>query len=271
MVDQTPQAYRAIPAEFGADRGTLQAVLWRDRNAEGTMKSLIAIRHVHFEDLGVFSDAFAQAGYDIAYREAGVNDLAAIDLLECDMLVVLGAPIGAYEEENYPFLNDELRLLRNRLATKRPALGICLGAQLLARALGASVHSGTAKEIGWQPVALTDEGRAGPLKHLDNVPVLHWHGDTFSLPEGASRLASTPITANQAFLFGTSALGLQFHPEIAPDGFERWLIGHALEIAMTPGVSIGALRRDTARYAAHASRQGRYVLKDWLAMLELSP
>jgi GMP synthase (glutamine-hydrolysing) len=231
------------------------------------MKSLIAIRHVHFEDLGIFAGVFAQAGYDCRYYDAGVDDLAAIDPCKCDMLVVLGAPIGAYEDDKYLFLSHELHLLRERLTAKLPTLGICLGAQLMARALGASVHPGTAKEIGWQPLALTAEGRAGPLKHLENIPVLHWHGDTFSLPQGAVCLASTPITKNQAFSFGANALALQFHPEAGTEGFERWLIGHALEIATAAGISVETLRRDTARYAARCGEQGRHVVKDWLTSL----
>lgn len=232
------------------------------------MKSLIAIRHVHFEDLGIFAGTFAQGGYDCRYYDAGMDDLSAIDPLECDVLVVLGAPIGAYEDDKYPFLIDELRILRDRMAAKLPTLGICLGAQLMARALGASVHPGTAKEIGWQALSLTPEGRAGPLKHLENIPVLHWHGDTFSLPAGAACLASTPITQNQAFSFGTNALGLQFHLEVRAEGFERWLIGHALEIATAAGVSVAVLRHDTARYASRCGEQGRHVLQDWLAALQ---
>jgi GMP synthase (glutamine-hydrolysing) len=232
------------------------------------MKSLIAIRHVHFEDLGIFAGTFAKAGYECRYYEAGVDDLSAIDPLRSDMLVVLGAPIGAYEEDKYPFLTDELHILRDRMAARVPTLGICLGAQLMARALGAPVYPGTAKEIGWQALTLTAPGRSGPLKNLENIPVLHWHGDTFDLPKDAACLASTPITQNQAFSLGPNALGLQFHLEVGADGFERWLIGHALEIATAPGVSVETLRRETARYAARCGEHGQQLLQDWLAALQ---
>jgi GMP synthase (glutamine-hydrolysing) len=231
------------------------------------VKSLVAIRHVHFEDLGTFAGTFAEAGYDCRYCDAGVDDLSAIDPLKTDMLVVLGAPIGAYEDDKYPFLVDELRILRDRLGARLPTLGICLGAQLIARALGARVYPGTAKEIGWKRLTLTAAGRAGPVKNLEDIPVLHWHGDTFSLPEDAVCLASTPITKHQAFSVGGHALGLQFHPEVGMKGFERWLIGHALEIATAPGVAVETLRRDTARYAPRCGEQGRKLLQDWLPAL----
>jgi len=231
------------------------------------MKTVLAIRHVHFEDLGVFARAFRDAGFAIEYRDSGVDDLSAIDPLAADILAVLGAPISAYEEDKYPVVLDELRLLERRLATKRPTLGICLGAQLMARALGASVYPGKAKEIGWSRLMLTPEGRKGPLKYFDDVPVLHWHGDTFDLPRGAVRLASTPITANQAFSFGASALAIQFHPEIEAANFERWLIGHAVEIASVPNLSVTDLRHDANEWAPQTASRGRLLLADWLAAL----
>src|SRR5262249_3823122 len=141
------------------------------------MKSVVAIRHVHFEDLGAFAGAFAAQGYELRYRDAGLDDLSGIDPLAPDILVVLGAPIGANEEDAFPFLSEELRLIARRLEAERPTFGICLGAQLMARALGGSVFPGAAKEIGFSMLKLTAEGQAGPLKVFDGEPVLHWHGD----------------------------------------------------------------------------------------------
>jgi GMP synthase-like glutamine amidotransferase len=136
-----------------------------------------------------------------------------VDPLMPDLLVCLGGPIGAYEEAAYPFLRDELALIERRLAAARPTLGICLGAQLMARALGARIYPAPAKEIGWGEVRLSEAGQKGPLRHFAGVPVLHWHGDTFDLPKGAELLASTVLCANQAFAFGRYALAFQFHPE----------------------------------------------------------
>lgn len=226
-------------------------------------KTVVAIRHVHFEDLGTFAPVLADAGYAISYRDAGVADLSALAAEDVDLLAVLGGPIGAYEDDKYPFLADEIALIERRLAAGRSTLGICLGAQLMARALGQRVYPGPAKEIGWAKVTLTDAGRAGPLRHLDDVAVLHWHGDTFDLPDGAARLASTAVCLNQAFAIGANTLALQFHPEVEARTFERWLIGHAAELAQT-GLAPPALRADTRSFAAAADRHGRACLEQWL-------
>jgi GMP synthase (glutamine-hydrolysing) len=181
-----------------------------------------------------------------------------------DLLAVLGGPIGVYEDDHYPWLRDETAYIANRLKQRKPTLGICLGAQLMARAMGARVYPGPAKEIGWKPLRLDGETLLAPLA---GQPVLHWHGDTFDLPEGAVLLASTDICRNQAFSLGRHGLAFQFHPEARDQGFERWLIGHACEIAATNGVTVNGLRADTARLAPAALTKGRQVLRDWLAQL----
>jgi len=119
-------------------------------------------------------------------------------------------------------------------------------------------------------VALTPEGRNGPLKHLENVPVLHWHGDTIALPKGAVRLASTAITENQAFSVGRTVLALQFHAEVKAEHFERWLIGHTLEIAINKTPSVNELRGDTGKWGSECAARGRRLLMDWLAGLDRS-
>ncbi|WP_306421690.1 glutamine amidotransferase [Methylobacterium dankookense] len=236
-------------------------------NSGPPMRKALVIRHVHFEDLGAFADPIEAAGYRIRYHEAGLDPWQGEAFAEADLTVVLGGPVGAYEDALYPFLADEREGLRRRLSAGRPTLGICLGAQLMASALGARVAPGPAKEIGWAPVALTEAGRAGPLRHLDNVPVLHWHGDGFACPAGAERLASTEICPNQAFALGSHALGFQFHPEADGRGFERWLIGHAVEIAGVPGLSVADLRADAQRLGPTASEAGRRCIAEWLAGL----
>ena len=229
------------------------------------MKTVLALRHVAFEDLGSFAPVLAERGYAIRYLEAGYDDLALVDPLTDDLLVALGGPIGVYEDEAYPFIRGALAMLRARLDAGRAVLGVCLGCQMLARALGSAVYPGGRKEIGWGPLTLTEAGHASPLAALaDGTPVLHWHGDTFDLPDGATLLASTDLYPNQAFAWGQRALGLQFHLETTARGLERWFIGHAGEIAHTPGLSVPALRAATAQHAVAAEERGRRCLTHWL-------
>lgn len=229
------------------------------------MKTVFALRHVAFEDLDGFAPVLAERGYAIRYAEAGYDALEQVDPLAGDLWIVLGGPIGVYEEEAYPFLRVELALLQARLNAGLPVLGVCLGCQLLARALGAAVYPGGRKEIGWGPLTLTAAGRSSPLAALaDGAPVLHWHGDTFDLPVEAVLLASTAVYPHQAFAWERHALGLQFHLETTARGLERWFIGHACEIAHTLDLSVAALRAATARHAAATAIRGRQCLAAWL-------
>lgn len=231
-----------------------------------TRRTVIAIRHVSFEHLGTLEALLRQRGCTIRYIDAGIDPLDPALAADAALVAMLGGPIGAYEEDRYPFLSDELALIERRLASGGPLLGICLGAQLIARALGARVYPGAAKEIGWAPIRLTEAGCASPLARLDACGghVLHWHGDTFDLPDGAVRLAATDVTANQAFSAGDSVLGLQFHAEIAPDEIERWLIGHACEIAATPGAAVETIRADTEALGPALARCAAPLFGDWL-------
>jgi GMP synthase (glutamine-hydrolysing) len=234
-------------------------------------ETVIAIRHVYFEDLGVFDEVLRRHGYDLRYCDIGIDNVGEVDPLAPDLIVVLGGPISAYQELTYPFLGEELALLERRLTAARPTFGICLGAQLLARALGARVYPAPEKELGWSAVQLTEAGRSGPFRHFAEAPVLHWHGDTFDLPKGAELLASTEICPNQAFSFGRHALACQFHPEITASGFERWLVGHAVELAGVPGVSPAVLRQDTGRLAPKSAWLGAACLSEWLTLLHNGP
>lgn len=135
-------------------------------------RRVAAIRHLAFEDLGLFAEVFADEGWDISYHEADLQDLTT-PILEADLTVVLGGSIGVYEADRYPCLTTELAALEKRLAAGRPTLGICLGAQLMAAALGARVYPGGKKELGWGEVKLSPAGKASPLAHLEGKPVLH--------------------------------------------------------------------------------------------------
>jgi GMP synthase (glutamine-hydrolysing) len=226
----------------------------------------LVIRHVACEDLGNLAQVLEQRGLVLRYVEAGLDDLAQLNPLGPEVLIVLGGPIGVYQEHSYPFLTDELRLLERRLAADRPTLGICLGAQLMARALGAKVYAGPHKEIGWAPLQLSEGGQQSCVAQLAKrqAAVLHWHGDTFDLPAGATHLALTPAYDNQAFAWGRRGLALQFHAEVTARGLERWFTSHAHEIEHTPGVSVAQLRRDTQCYAPRLQARAAYCWQTWL-------
>lgn len=224
---------------------------------------VLAIRHVHFEDLGSLELVLGDRGHLVRYLDVGRGRIAAPNPLDPSLLVVLGGPIGAYEDAQYPHLAPLLSMLEKRIAAGLPTLGICLGSQLIARALGARVYSSGALELGWSPLALTEAGRASPLDHLDSVPVFHWHGDTFDLPDGATLLASTEACAHQAFSWGEHVLALQCHAEVLTDRFENWLITYPGDIAQS-GATVAGLREATARHGAALETASRAMFGEWL-------
>lgn len=231
------------------------------------LKTAVVIRHIDFEDLGAFEGPLLRAGYKVHWYDAGKDELWTLDPIRTPLLIVLGGPMGAYEEDRHPFLAEELQLLKGRIAAGRPTLGVCLGAQLIARACGARVYPGAVKEIGFGPLDFTPAGRASPLGLLpEKLEVLHWHGDTFDLPEGAERLCGTRAYANQGFSMGPNLLALQFHLEAGGEGFERWLTGHADELAAA-GVDPAGLRVQAARHGPNLTAAADAVLMRWLQEL----
>lgn len=229
------------------------------------MKTCIAIRHVAFEDLDLLEPVLRQRGFQIQVIDAPLGGLDDVDPLAGDLLVVLGGPIGVYDHGAFPFLTTEIEMVRRRLDADRPTLGLCLGAQIMAAALGARVFPNpNGKEIGWSSLSLTPEAATSPLSQLGTAPVLHWHGDTFDLPHGAVRLASTPQTLNQAFAVGQCGLALQFHVEASTMGLERWYVGHVGEIAATDGVSVTGLRAAAQTEGAAMQRIGPAMFGAWL-------
>lgn len=231
------------------------------------MKTAIAIRHLHFEDLGTLEPLLAARGYAVRYLDATTEDWCTIDAAAADLLVVLGGPIGAFDDALYPFLADELAVISERLQYQRPLLGICLGAQLIARALGAGVSRMGDKEIGFAPLMLAPAGEASPLAALGEVPVLHWHGDRFEIPAGATRLAGTPVCGNQAFGVERHVLARQCHLEADPRRIERWLVGHACELAQA-GIDPCTLRAEAQALQSDLPLVAQAVFASWLDGIE---
>lgn len=231
------------------------------------MKTALALRHVFFEHLGTLEPVLQERGYTVQYIDPAVDDLTSIDPRQDDLVFVLGGPIGAFEDKLYPFLSAELDFIEARLRSKRPIIGICLGAQLIARVFGAPVAPMGTKEIGFSELTLTEAGLASPLAALSGVPVLHWHGDQFGIPANAQLLASTDVCTHQAFSVEGQVLALQFHLEADSEEIEHWLVGHAAELAQA-GVSAHTIRKQAAEYGDMLCAAGNKVIHAWLDQLE---
>jgi GMP synthase (glutamine-hydrolysing) len=234
------------------------------------MKTCFVIEHLSVEHPGTFRPAPEASGYQVTSIPAAAIGRFRERAEAAALLIVMGGPIGVYDAPDYPFLTVEIELIRSRLEAKRPVLGVCLGSQLMAAALGAKVFPGTnGVELGWESVRLTEAGERHPLADVagDDRPVLHWHGDTFDLPEGATLLASTSRYAHQAFAVGSYGLALQFHVETDADELEQWFVAFAGDIRRMGPDTLSILRADTAKYAAGlAERNARFITR-WLAQL----
>ncbi|SDB85186.1 glutamine amidotransferase [Acinetobacter boissieri] len=223
---------------------------------------IYAIKHVAFEDLGSLEDIFYAHGYRVRYFDAGVDSLETALNYE-GLTVILGGPIGVNDSASYPFLKHELALLKLRLIHNKPTLGICLGAQLMAKALGADVYAGQHKEIGWGPLEVI--GHNNILSPLADIPVLHWHGDTFDLPTRAKLLASSKYYPHQAFQIGQS-LALQFHLEIDTYYIEQWLIGHHHEL-FHHKINIDQVREESEKYGDLLKAAAKQVITQYLQQI----
>jgi GMP synthase (glutamine-hydrolysing) len=213
----------------------------------------LVLSHVTFEDLGTLEAPLRSRGFQIENVNASEASFPLPQAASCDLLIVLGGPIGVYDDRDYPFLKDEIALIAERLAAHKPILGICLGAQLIAAALGARVYPGSqGAEIGWAPLQpapnLTVPDWFAPLL-APSLSVFHWHGDTFDLPADALHLAQSERYANQAFAIGDYALALQFHPEVTAGGLESWYVGHACELNHA-GIAAARLRADAQQHGS---------------------
>jgi GMP synthase (glutamine-hydrolysing) len=230
------------------------------------MKTVLAIRHVHFEHLGALEPLLTEAGYTVRYVEAPTANWPSLELP--DLLVLLGGPISVNDERDYPFLVPELELVKAQLLAKKPVLGLCLGAQLMARALGRRVYPMGHQEVGWSALDATEHGKQHALRHLLQAapPVMHFHGETFDLPEGARLLASTALCQNQAFALGVHGLALQFHPEVTAELLESWWVGHTGALAELK-LSVPELRAQSYQNAPRLLAPLRAFLTEWLGAL----
>lgn len=190
--------------------------------------NVLIIKNIFSEGPGTIEDHLRQQA--IPYRILELHGGESLPPVgSFTHLVVLGGPMAVYEMQQYPYLVREAALIEEAIKGGKHVLGICLGAQMLAHVLGARVFAGGKKEIGWYEVAITDEGLKDPFLSELSVGgkaaarVFQWHGDTFDLPSGAVRLASSEIYPNQAFRFSDRVYALQFHVEVTPRIVGEWL------------------------------------------------
>jgi GMP synthase (glutamine-hydrolysing) len=186
-----------------------------DADASGEGTSWLVLRHTQAEGLGLLANVLRELGIHHRYLDLGRGEALPRDIRGVGGLIVLGGPMGAYEADKYPFLATEAGLVERALTAGRPVVGICLGAQLIAQALGARVYPGERREVGWAPVTLTDDGRDDPVfgGGEEKFIAFHMHGDTYELPADAHNLATSSLYEQQAFRWGDLVYGLQFHLE----------------------------------------------------------
>jgi GMP synthase (glutamine-hydrolysing) len=222
---------------------------------------LVIEQELALEGLGFLGERLEASGLPYRRLQLWREDLGGLRARDFSAIVPLGGNAHAWQESDYPFLRRERLLLADALEEGAPVLGICLGAQLLARALGAEVRTAEAPEIGWLPIAPTAEARNDPLFGHLTAPtgVYQWHHDVFELPAGARLLATSERFENQAFRAG-DAWGVQFHPEVDPETFEVWIANHP-GAAEANGIDEETLRESVWR-EAEASRPFRARLFD---------
>lgn len=179
------------------------------------LRQVTVLQHAAVETLGTFADVLGTEGIQVRPIRLYAGEPCPLNLLDSQGLIVMGGPMGVRDHAAYPFLRDEMRLIEDALKRDKPILGVCLGSQLLATALGSDVRRGARKEIGWYRVALTKGAQSDLLwkGSATSFTAFHWHGDIFNLPRDSVSLASSDLTPHQAFRYGTKAYGLLFHIE----------------------------------------------------------
>ncbi len=231
------------------------------------MRALV-LQHIACEPPGVFEDVLREKGAELHRVELDEGD-ALPDRRGFDAIVAMGGPMSVNDDAELPWLTQEKRLIAEAVRAGVPFWGTCLGVQLLAAALGARVYPGSTPEVGLMTVTFTEEAQADPV--FRGVPrellTLQWHGDTFDLPEGATRLAGSVEYPNQAFRWGESAYGVQFHVEVSAEMAAAWAevpaYSEYLDRVLGPG-SLDKLVGDLGAKEAEIRSQGRRMFERWL-------
>jgi GMP synthase (glutamine-hydrolysing) len=229
-------------------------------------KEIWAIQHIGYEDLGSFYPVFEQRGYKVKYYCSRHVDYRQLDAIDPALLVVLGGPMSLYEEDKNPWVPQERKFVSDRIESGLPLLGICFGAQMIASALGAKVYKGEqGKEIGWTKLTVNNDGMKTPLKYLDgdNTMMMHWHGDSYDLPDGAVRLASSNKYKDQAFSYDDHVLAIQCHPEVTEAKLRLWYTGNQADLHEL-GITAKQMMDNATQYQANLTHQAQLFLNEWM-------
>ncbi len=233
------------------------------------MAKILVLQHHPAENLGAIADALEEAA--LAWQYVRVFDGAPIpkDLRGAGGLIVMGGPESVYQLDRFPYLRDEIALIENALAAAKPILGVCLGSQLLAAALGAEVRRGDQREIGWFPVRLGDEAADDRL--FRGMPrefvAAHWHSDVFDLPRGATALASSERTPVQAYRFGDKAYGLLFHAEMTREILAALVVEFGAGLKRI-GLDGDGIMLDAERHLPALGRIGATIFSRWAGPIQ---
>jgi GMP synthase (glutamine-hydrolysing) len=234
------------------------------------MKPVLMLQNDAGEGPGLLRTLLNERGIPMAPHEGeALRDAGEFDPADYLGLVILGGGQGVYEQDRYPYLTQEIRLCRRFVDAGRPMLGLCLGAQILAVAMGGQVRPNDRKEIGWGDVELTDEARSDPLLAdlPARFPVFHFHGDVFMPPDGVPVLASTPLTACQVARYGAGVYGFQCHPEVDPALVEH-MCHNAADYMRANGFDPETVIAGSAAYLSASMIRGRLILNRWIDRLE---
>lgn len=237
---------------------------------------ILVFQHVPHEPLGTLDPLLRAAGFRIRYVNFRRNPDQRPTLDRYSALIVLGGPMNADDAGAHPNLATEVELIQEAVDRNMSVLGICLGAQLLAKALGGYVRAGEAREFGWQHVSLTDSGMTDPVLGTFDTRqrVFQWHEDGIELPPGVEHLAGSPACPVQAFRHGEHVYGLQFHLEVSAGLIERWLRvpdNRAVIEREESGICRANIRAQTARYIAATEALSRSTFGRWIERFEPAP
>lgn len=233
-----------------------------------TMKSVLAIQHTPAETIGSIAAPLAAANVAVHTCEVFCQQSVPTEIGNYSGLILMGGPMSVYEQDRYPFIASELALIQSAMTAGKPVLGICLGSQLIAAALGARVYPGRKKEIGWLKVRLHEGGMRDPL--FVGVPfaftAFHWHGDVFEVPKDATPLLGSDITACQGFRFGTRTWALLCHLEVTAESIQAMIRSFPDELKAA-GVNAANVLAQTSTYLPELMTISKNVFSRWTALL----